>query len=106
MFFNYSKGGVAFYGYDVANKGDISGDPTVDDLLLKARGEIDTEKRQALIYEVQRYLGGKQYSVRWAGGASSFSLAWPIIRNYRVNRGGNPEQAWFWLDDKQPPTRK
>jgi peptide/nickel transport system substrate-binding protein len=106
MFFNYSKGGVAFYGYDAAGKGDNSGDPKVDDLLLKARGEIDNAKRQALIYEVQRYLGGKQYNVRWAGGSNAFALTWPIVKNFMVYQGGAPLENWYWLDESLPPARK
>jgi ABC-type transport system substrate-binding protein len=106
MFFNYSKGGVAFYGYDAAGKGDNSGDPKIDDLLVKARGEIDNAKRQALVYEVQRYLGGKQYNVRWAGGSNAFDLTWPVVRNYRVFQGVAPAEAWQWLDESQPPLSK
>ncbi len=106
MFFNYSKGGVAFYGYDEAGKGDNSGDPKVDDLLLKARGEIDTAKRQGLIGEVQRYLGGKQYNVRWAGGSNSFALAWPVVKNFNVFQGVLTPESWQWLDESQPPTKK
>ena len=108
IFFNYSKGGNAFYGFDAAGKGDNSGDPKVDELLLKAKAEIDTEKRKALVYEVQRYLGGKQYAVRWAGGSSSFELAWPAVKNYNAFRGDVPPNFFlrYWLDQNELPFKK
>ena len=108
IFFNYSKGGNAFYGYDAAGKGDNSGDPKIDDLLLKAKAEVDTEKRKALVYEVQRHLGGKQYAVRWAGGSSSFELAWPALKNYNAFRGDVPPNFFlrYWLDQNEAPFKK
>jgi peptide/nickel transport system substrate-binding protein len=107
-FFNYSKGGSGFYGFDAAGKGDNSGDPQVDALLLKARGEIDTNRRRALVHDVQRYLAGKQYNTRWAGGSSSFGLAWPAVRNYNAYRGDIPPNFFqrYWLDPDQAPFKK
>jgi hypothetical protein len=47
------------------------------------------------------------YSMRWPGGASGFSLAWPALSNFNVNRGDS-RQGWFdwWLDDSKPPLKK
>jgi ABC-type transport system substrate-binding protein len=108
VFFNYSKGGTAFYGFDAAGKGDNSGDPKVDDLLLRARGEIDNDKRRTLINEVQQHLGGKQYAVRWAGGSSNYSVAWPAVKNFEVYRGGVAPNFFlnYWLDQNEPPFKK
>ena len=113
LVYEYStKGGpVGFYGFDAAGKGDGSGDPYVESQLAKAVGEFDEEKRRAIVHDVQRHLGGKQYAMRWAGGATSFALVWPAIQNYRVWRGGTASDnivahLTWWLDDQKAPFRR
>ncbi|HLF76367.1 MAG TPA: ABC transporter substrate-binding protein [Dehalococcoidia bacterium] len=107
-----TKGGApGFYGFDAAGKGDGSGDPYVDSQLKKAEVEFDTEKRRALVHDVQRHLAGKQYAIRWAGGATQFALLWPAVRNYRVYREGSVSGSltahlYWWLDETQAPLRK
>jgi ABC-type transport system substrate-binding protein len=102
----YSKGGVNFYGFDAAGKGDGSGDPQADSLIEKARGELDTDKRRALVQDLQRYLAGKMYVVSWPGGANGFELAWPVIGNYRVYYDTNQAQAtYWWVDETKPPIK-
>lgn len=111
----WSKGGVQFYGFDAGGKGDASGDPYVDQTLVKGRIELDTEKRKALFQDLQRYLAGKAYGLHGLGGATTFSLAWPVIGNYQVwlgaPGGGSgtsvrvPSTRW-WIDDSQPPLKK
>ena len=44
----WSKGGVQFYGFDAAGRGDASGDPYVDQMLVKGRIETDTDKRKGI----------------------------------------------------------
>jgi ABC-type transport system substrate-binding protein len=111
----WSKGGVQFYGFDAAGKGDASGDQYVDQTLVKGRTELDTEKRKSLFQDLQRYLAGKAYGLHGLGGATTFSLAWPVIGNYQVwlgaPGGGSgtsvrvPSTRW-WIDDSQPPLKK
>jgi len=55
---------------------------------------------------VQRYLGAKQYNVRWAGGSNSFALSWPIVKNFNVFQGAAPAEARQWLDETMPPAKK
>ena len=50
----WSKSGVQFYGFDADGKGDASGDPYVDQTLVKGRMETDAEKRKALFKELKR----------------------------------------------------
>ncbi len=111
----WSKGGVQFYGFDVDGKGDASGDPYVDQTLVKGRIETDAEKRKALFKDLQRYLAAKAYGIHGLGGATTFSLAWPVIANYQVWNGAPgggsgtnvrvPSMRW-WIDDSQPPLKK
>jgi ABC-type transport system substrate-binding protein len=88
-----SKGGTDFLGFDVNGKGDQSGDPKVDADIAKARREFDTEKRRSLIYDLQRYLGQKQYALSYPGVYTRYLLAWPVVRNFQVEQGDNQRSA-------------
>ncbi len=105
------KGGVGFQGFDVAGKGDGSGDPYIETALSKARGDFDTEARRKVVQDLQRYLAEQQYTIRWPGGATAFELAWPALKNYRVYRPGSQQEnmvatTTWWLDETQPPLNK
>jgi peptide/nickel transport system substrate-binding protein len=98
----WSKAGVSFFGFDAANKGDQSGDPQVDSMIAKARIEQDTEKRRALVYDIQRYLAKPMYALYPPGIATSFTVAWPCLANFRVYRGARVNYG-LWLDQSKPP---
>jgi peptide/nickel transport system substrate-binding protein len=103
----YSKGPATFLGFDVNGKGDHSGDPYIDAQVEKAKGEVDTEKRRALVFDVQRYLAKVMWGISDPGSASTFQLAWPVLGNFGVfdaDRRG-PNYNW-WIDDTQPPLKK
>ena len=102
----YSKSGPNFLGFDSNGKGDGSGDPQVDSILTKARGETDDGKRKALLFELQAYLAKAMYCIRWPGGASGFTLAWPALGNFNVFRGDTRGNTPFWwVDASQPPLK-
>jgi len=107
----WSKGGIQFYGFDAGGKGDASGDPYVDQTLEKGRLEPDAEKRKSLFADLQRYLATKAYGLHGVGGATKFNMAWPVIGNYLVWRGGSKtnvrvQNTQWWIDDSQPPLKK
>jgi peptide/nickel transport system substrate-binding protein len=52
----WSKGGNAFAGFSTTGKNDQAGDPQVEALIEKGRLEHDTERRRALVFDLQRYL--------------------------------------------------
>jgi ABC-type transport system substrate-binding protein len=100
----WSKGGVTFLGFDSSSKGDQSGDPQLDALIAKARVERDTEKRRALIFDVQRHLGKTWYAYPRSGVSTGFEMAWPCLANFRTFRIGNPPSLkGKWIDDTKPP---
>jgi peptide/nickel transport system substrate-binding protein len=105
LVWRYSKaGGAGYLGFDAAGKGDGSGDPEVDALLKKAQGEMDVEARRALVYDAQRYLGGKQYNVTKPGSSTIFTMAWPGLANYGVYQGERRTGNYtWWLDETKPP---
>jgi ABC-type transport system substrate-binding protein len=100
----WSKSGTPFKGFSVSGKNDKSGDPQLDGLIARARIERDVEKRRTLVYDIQRYLGGKIYGLIAPGGANGFTLAWPALKNFRVWQG-HAALTYFslWLDETLPP---
>jgi ABC-type transport system substrate-binding protein len=91
----HSKGGV-YQG----------GDSTLDEMLSKARGEFDEQKRKALIHEVQRYEGGQMHFPLSHGGASTYELNWPSVRGLKVWDGVDNTEAFMWLDQTKAPFNK
>ena len=107
--FEFTKsGGLGFHGFDSAGKGNYSGDPYLETELGKAVYEPDVERRRKIVHEVQRYLAEQQYSIRWPGGANTFSLVWPALRNYQVWRPGTAldsltNSMYLWIDSSKAP---
>jgi hypothetical protein len=99
-------GAVTFTGFDVDGKGTYAGDPYLDDLLLKARREPDIEKRKAAIHDAQRHVAKKQYIIRFPGGASSYELRWPAVKNHLVYQEDQRPFMTIWLDDSEAPLKK
>jgi ABC-type transport system substrate-binding protein len=103
----YSKGGDGWIGLDAAGKGDQSGDPQVDAMILKARAEIDVEKRKGIINDLQRYLAKAQYAISAPGTADTLQMAWPALSNFSAFQGDRRTQAvYWWPDDSQAPAKK
>jgi ABC-type transport system substrate-binding protein len=85
-------------------------DSTLDGLTGKAVQEFDNKKRMELVYDIQRYEGGKNFYPRFGGG-TGFSLGWPAVRNRNVyqggTRGGTPNNpATLWLDPEKAPLKR
>ncbi|HLF78951.1 MAG TPA: ABC transporter substrate-binding protein [Dehalococcoidia bacterium] len=108
----YSKAGVTSGAiFQDQGSGDGAGDPKVDDLIDRAKGELDPKKQGAILADLQRYLGGMQYTVGSPGNATSFDLAWPAVKNYLTFQGdsrGAPTSFYYtwWLDETQAPLKK
>ncbi len=87
----YSKTGATSgqlgFGGPNGSLGDKSGDPEVDTLIDKMKGEFDVEKRQQLVFDAQKYLSEQQYAVMRPGFADQFTMAWPAISNYATFQG-------------------
>jgi peptide/nickel transport system substrate-binding protein len=103
----YSKTGVNFFGFDANGRGDNSGDPQVDAMIVRAQQEIDEEKRKVIVNDLQRYLAKTMYGIRWPGGATGFQLVWPAVRNFGVYRGGfRYFYTSAWIDETLPPLKR
>jgi hypothetical protein len=97
---------VAFHGFSTSGQNDQSGDPKVNEMIVKARGELDTEKRRTMVNDIQKYLAEKIYSVMLPGVATGFTMGWPAVGNYRVYRGFQVwDQFRLFLDDTKPPLK-
>jgi peptide/nickel transport system substrate-binding protein len=99
--FHY-RGGAGYTGFFPANSSFKQGDPRLNELLDKARGEFDDNKRIAAIHELQKIHAEEQYIVRFPGTSNSFSMNWPVIRNANVYRG-DLSLVSEWLDPTKPP---
>jgi peptide/nickel transport system substrate-binding protein len=87
-----------------------AGDPRVDDLIEKAKAEVDVKKQIAHLHDLQRHLAKFQYCISRAGLASGFALAWPAVGNFRVFQGDsraiNNHYYTTWVDDTKEPIRR
>jgi ABC-type transport system substrate-binding protein len=98
-----SPGLLTFTGFDANGRGDYSGDPALEEMILKGRKETDTEQRRSIVKEIQRYAAKKLYNLHPLGAANGFDLAWPAVKNYNVFRGDQREFLYNWLDQDAPP---
>ena len=99
LMYNFNVSGAGFYGFDVNGRGDQSGDPYLEELTKKGRGEIDDDRRKQLVFDAQRYIAKTQYCVRWPGGASEFRMAQNRLKNFNVFRGiALKESQYLWLE--------
>jgi ABC-type transport system substrate-binding protein len=100
---------AALYLYSRYNsKGGVyqGGDATTDELTAKAKREFDDDKRKELVYEIQRYEGKAMHFPFSHGGASTFVLTWPALRNFNVWQGGYNPNITYWLDQTKAPFNK
>jgi hypothetical protein len=63
---------------------------------------------QKQVQEIQRHLAKSMWGLMLPGGATSYDLAWPALKNfgvYRVKQGASP--VWnayrLWIDNTLPP---
>jgi peptide/nickel transport system substrate-binding protein len=100
----WPQGGVTFHGF-----GDnAQGDPALSEIIVKARTEFDPEKQKALVWDAQRYLGGKMWALSQPGGANTFILGWPAVSNLFAwsNYTWGPAAKWtyrLWMDQTKKP---
>jgi len=107
----WSKAGPTSGAIFTGDGSEVSGgDPKVDELIEKAKGETDVRKQTSLLHELQRYLAKYQYCISRAGLASGFSLAWPALANFRVFQGDsraiNNLYYTVWIDETKEPIKK
>ena len=111
VLFHSKYGGPGFLGFDAAGKGDFSGDPALEDMLNKARIEMDSDKRRGLVHDMQRYLAKAMYAIpHEPGDATIFYLTWPALQNFQVfqgdRRGATAAVHSWWIDETQAPNKK
>jgi ABC-type transport system substrate-binding protein len=96
MFTRFNSAGALYQGSD----------SVLEDLTKRSISEFDTKKRQDMVHEMQRHEAGKMF-FPLLGGASGFSLHWPVLRNGGVYQGGSGRSScWTWLDPNQPPLKR
>ncbi len=97
--------GVTFHGYSEGGGTGKTGDPVLIEILDKAKVETDVDARRALAHEAQRHLAGKMWSMTEPGSASTYTLAWPAVKNFTVwsSAAAMWEKYQIWLDQDLAP---
>ena len=79
-------------------------------MIENARHELDSTKRQAIIGDLQKYLGKEQYAVSPPGVADGFVMAWPMLSNYNVWQDDSRTTSFtilslmtYWIDPRRSP---
>src|SRR5439155_1418137 len=80
-------GGANYTGFFSADSSFQKGDPRLNDLLSKARGEFDEKKRISALQDLQKILADEMYVIRFPGSSNSFAMSWPVIGNANVFTG-------------------
>ncbi len=101
----FNSKGSLFKGFSPDGSSTFAGDPYLDDLTVKIKQEYDRKKRFALAHDLQRYVAKTQYYTRFPGGASGFSLAWPVVGNFGVYSGGTTPEFALWIDSSKAPLK-
>ncbi len=101
---HYHTGGSRYFGPAGAG---LPADALLDGLIDKMLQEFDIRRRIALAHEIQRHEGSMIYQPR-PGGATSFRIRWPAVRNYNVWQGDNQGRylATIWLNRSKPPFKR
>jgi ABC-type transport system substrate-binding protein len=100
------EAGILYTGFFSPDSSFQKGDPKMTSLLMKTRAEFDQDKRVGLIKDFQRMAAETQYIVYVPGAASSFTLAWPVLRNQNILQGETVPYVHQWLDPAKPPLGK
>lgn len=107
-----NKDGAYYEGISPDGRNVQNGDPKVNDLTDKIRGEFDLAKQQALIHDLVKYFTGQMYFIPQISQAKAYSLWWPCIGNNGLYDSSPNESLWkesrrdWWIDQSKPPFNK
>jgi len=107
----YSKsGGTSGAIFGDVGSGTGAGDPKVDDMIEKAKAELDAAKQKTILQDLQKYLGGMMYTVGSPGNATTYDLAWPAVGNHLAfqqdSRSITSYYYNWWIDDTKAPLKR
>ena len=57
------------------------------------------------MHELQRYLAKPWYAASMPGMGTAFTVAWPVVGNFRVYQQARANYQW-WVDDTKAPLAK
>ena len=97
LFAHYHQSGSKYFGSDT----------TMNGMLEKMVGEFDNDKRKTMVHDFERYEGAKNFQPL-PGGATTFRITWPALRNKFVWQGDSQGRylATMWLDQTKAPFKK
>jgi len=86
---------------------DGKADAELNRLIIAQRGELNEDKRTALLKDFQKYAAEKVYMLNGPGAATQFRLAWPWLGNFGMFRSNQDSLAavegWthYWIDQSK-----
>lgn len=109
----FSRGhpdGISYIGITPDGRNPQRGDPRLNDMLVKLRGEFDVKKQESMIHDILRYYTGQVYDIPRPAVVKAFRVVWPVIGNEGVfisYPGGRniwvEERLHWWQDSSKPP---
>jgi ABC-type transport system substrate-binding protein len=112
MYGQLNKSGAYYQGVSPTGNNVKDGDPKVNELTDKLRGEFDLQKQQALVQELVKYVTGQSYVIPQVSQAKAYSLWWPAVGNVGVFDSSPNESLWkesrldWWIDATKAPLAK
>ncbi len=78
--------------------------------MVKAQQETNVNKSKAIIADLERYLAPKAYGNMGLAAATTFTMAWPVLGNFRVWQGAyhtnmRTSNSRWWVDDTKAPLK-
>ena len=102
---HFAPTGNLFGGWNPKDTGvDPAGDPTMNELISNVLFEFDNDKRVEIVHDFQRHMAQYFYYSRYPGGATTLSLAWPVVQNWNVFRGGG--LSWAYTNEFLDPSKR
>jgi len=92
-----------WFGFDVNGRGDQTGDPEIDAMLVKGRTLRDEPQLKTLVADLQKKLAAHMYAIPMPGPATTFTMAWPALGNFGVFRGSAIPNWGLWVDPTKAP---
>jgi peptide/nickel transport system substrate-binding protein len=108
--FNYlHKNGGRYHGMSPDGRNAVQGDPKINEMIDRLRGEFDRAKQVEQTHDLIRYFTGQSYYVPRAATVKPMTLTWPALGNMGVFQASPGENQWaernlhWWIDPTKAP---
>jgi hypothetical protein len=112
LYNQFHKSGGAYRGMALDTGTTVDGDPKLNELTEKLKGEFEIKAQQKLAHELVRHATESSYYVPRVSVAKAFSLWWPAVGNAGAYSSYANSSFWVdqwrerWIDTSKPPFKK